>query len=394
VEPLLAGVRVLDLSRYLAGPYGSLVLADLGAEVLKVEGPGSRDLYSEGPFSSHGMEAFFMATNRGKKSIVLDLTGRVGREVFYELVRVSDVVYDNFRPSVPARLGVDFETLRRVNPAIVCCSITGYGSTGPYRDRPTYDVCVQALTGAVAMTGNPGGPPVRNSVAISDQGAGLLACVGILAALLARQRTGQGARVETSLLEATVHQLAYEAAILLNCGLSREPIGSGHLVAVPYGIYATADGHIALVGSNVFDGFCIAIDRPELLADPRFDSRVNRWRNRDALEAIVREVMPGRTTADWKRRLEENDVPCEVINSLEEALEDPQVRDRRMVVSVAHSRGGEVRLVGNPIKVGGLEGGAYTSPPVLGEHTDEVLSGLLGYGPERLAELRERGVIG
>lgn len=392
METALEGIRILDLTRFLAGPYGSMVLADLGAEVIKIEAPTSRKEGEDGIYTYNGMEAFFMSTNRNKKSIALDLSVPEARQVFYDLVKVSDVVYDNFRPGVAERLGVDYETLRELNPGIICSSISGFGSTGPYAQRPAYDLIVQALTGAVAITGNGEGPPVRNGVAISDQGAGLLAAIGVLAALLKRERTGFGQKLETSLLEATVHQLAYEATIYLACGIEQEHVGSGHLVATPYGIYPTADGWVAVVASGRFDAFAIAIDRPELATDERFTSRKNLWKHKDELEAIITPVFKERTTAEWLRRLEEMDIPCSPINSLPEGLEDPQVKARDMVVDVDHVSGGKVKLIGNPIKMSGTPDEVrrkYESPPLLGQHGKDLLKDLLEYPDAKIEELRQ-----
>lgn len=394
MEVALQGVRVLDLTRALAGPYGSLFLGDLGAEVIKIEAPSPRPSRG-GPFSYKGMDAYFMGVNRSKKSVALDLTKPQGRQVFYDLVKVSDVVYDNYRPTVPKRLGIDYDTLKKINPRIICCSITGFGSTGPLRDRPAFDLPIQALSGAVAATGHREGPPVRNSIAVADQGAGLMAVIGILAALVARERTGVGQKVETSLLEATIAQLGYEAALYFVSGIVQERIGSGHLIAIPYGIYKTADDYIAIAAQRRFEALCQVMGRPELAQDPRFQGE-NLLQNRQELEAILEEVFPTRSTEEWLRLLEEADIPCAPVNRLDQALSHPQVLERQMVISLEHVLGGEVKLVGNPIKMSATppeERQHFISPPLLGQHTEEVLGGILGYPSTYIEELRQQGVI-
>ncbi|MDP2950459.1 MAG: CoA transferase [Chloroflexota bacterium] len=396
MESALKDVRILDLSRALAGPYGSMLLADLGAEVIKVEAPRSRrDV--KGPFAYKGMDAYFMGVNRNKKSIVIDLTKAAGRHVFYDLAKVSDVVFDNFRPEVPKKLGIDYETLKGINPRIISCSITGFGPTGPYRDRPAYDLCVQALGGGVAITGDPDGPPVRNGVAVADQGAGLLAAAGILAALHARERTGVGQRVETSLLEAMIYQLAYEVAIYTVSGMVPGRIGSRHLVVHPYGIFQTSDDYIAVAAPLRFPALCQAIGRPDLAADPRFDRFENLALHQNELYPALEEVFLTRTTGEWLQTLEESDIPCAPVNPIDKVLADPQVVERQMVVDVEHVRGGAVKLVGNALEMSATPADArreFTSPPLLGQHTEEVLAGLLGYSQEQIGALRQEEAIG
>src|SRR3990172_7088688 len=388
MEAPLHGVRVLDLTRALAGPFATMLLADLGAEIIKVEPPGSREEL-QGPFTYKGMHFYFIAVNRSKKSLALDLAKPEGRQVFYDLVRVSDVVFDNFRPHVPRKLGVDYETLSGINPRIICTSISGFGSAGPYRDRPAYDLCIQAMTGAVSITGNPGERPVRNGVAVADQGGAFVAVAGTIAALFQRERTGVGQKVETSLLEATVYQLAFEIALYTVSGTVLKNIGSGHPVALPYGIYETQDGYVAVAAPYRFEALCAAIDRPDLLQDERFNKFLRLALHREALDQELQEAFRRRTTEQWLRILEETDVPCSPVNRIDEALEDPQVQATEMLVSVPHALGGEVKVVGNPFHLSGTPDArrhSYSSPPPLGQHTEELLSGLLGYSPQRIQE--------
>ncbi len=395
MERALRDVRVLDFTQALAGPFATMLLADLGAEVIKIEPPGSRHEIAS-PMAYQGMHFYFLSVNRNKKSVALDVRRPEGRDVLYDLVRVSDVVIDNARPGVPARLGIDHQTLSAINPRIICTSITGFGDAGPCRDLPAYDLTVQAMTGAVSIGGNPGERPVRNAVPVADQGAAFIAVAGTLAALWERERTGVGQRVETSLFAATLYQMAYEVALYTVTGHVQRNIGSSHVVALPYGIYETADGWIAIAAPFRFDALCCVIERPELVTDPRFDKMDKLALNREALDRELQEAFRARATAEWLRLLHEADVPCAPVNDLAEALRHPQVEATNMVARVPHVRGGEVRLVGTPLKLSRTPEAAraeHTSPPLLGQHTREVLTDLLGYDEGHLAELAERNVI-
>ena len=395
METALAGVRVLDLTRALAGPYGSLILGDLGAEIIKIETLDART-EATGPYSYKGQDAYFMSINRNKKSISLDLRTADGKEVFYDLVRISDVVFDNFRPGVLERLKIDYNTLKEFNPGIICCSISGYGSTGPYRNRPAYDLVAQAMSGVMSITGEPGRPPVRSGIAIADQGAGMFAAHGILAALYARERTGVGGKVETSLLEATIALLAYEASYYFISGLVPGPVSSsGHRTQVPYQTFKTRDNYIASAAINRFPALCKALDREDLAEDPRF-SESQIIEHREELSPILQEVFLTKDTSEWLELLTEADVPCGPVNTLDKALSDPQVLARDMVVSIDHTLGGQIKQTGNPIKMSATPPEVkhkFLSPPTLGEHTDEVLSQLLGYSPEKINRLRQQKVI-
>lgn len=394
METALAGVRVLDLTRALAGPYGSMILGDLGAEIIKIEALDART-DAIGPYSYKGQDAYFMSVNRSKKSITLDVRTDRGREVLHDLVKISDVVLDNFRPGVLERLRIDYDTLKAVNPGIICCSITGFGPNGPYRNRPAYDVVIQAISGAMSITGEPGRPPVRSGIAIADQGAGMYAVHGILAALYARERTGVGAKVETSLLEAMIAQLAYEAGYYFVSGLVPGPVGSGHRTLALYQTFQTRDGYVAIAAINRFPALCKALGREDLTEDPRFKGR-EIGEHRDELLAILQQEFITRKTDEWLKLLTEADIPCGPLNTLDKALSDPQVLATDMVVSINHAMGGQIKQTGNPVKISATPPEVrqdFLPPPTLGQHTDEVLSQLLGYSTEKIDRLRQEKVI-
>ena len=394
METALNGVRVLDLTRALAGPYCSLILGDLGAEIIKIEAIEGR-MEVTGPYSYKGQDGYFMSVNRSKKSVTLDVRKDRGREVFYDLVKISDVVLDNFRPGVLERLKIDYDTLKGINPRIISCSISGFGPNGPYRDRPAYDVVVQAIGGAMSITGEPGRPPVRSGIAVADQGAGMFAAHGILAALYERERTGIGGKIETSLLEATIALLAYEASLYFISGLVPGPVGSGHRTLALYQTFQTKDSYVAVAAINKFAALCKALSREELTKDPRFTGSKMAEHRKELLDAL-QEVFITKNTDEWLELLMEADVPCGPVNTLDKALTDPQVLARDMVVSIDHTLGGQIKQTGNPVKISTTPPELrqkFLSPPVLGEHTDEVLSQLLGYTPEKIVSLRHEKVI-
>ena len=395
MEKALANVRIIDLTRALAGPYGSMILGDLGAEIIKIEAVGSKR-GNTGGTAFKGQDAYNMSINRSKKSITLDTRTEKGREILYELVKISDVVFDNFRPGVLERLKMDYETLKKINPRIISCSISGFGSSGPYRDRPAYDVVIQALTGVMSITGEPDRPPVRCGIALSDQGAGMFAAHGILAALYAREHTGVGQKVETSLFEATIAQIAYEASIYYVSGEVPGPVGSGHRILPVYQAFETQDGYVSIAAvGDKYPLLFKALGREDLLTDPRFTGPAT-VENKKERVSIIQEIFLTKTTEEWMRLLIEADVPCGPVNTLDKALADPQVAATDMVVTIDHSSGAQVRQTGNPIKMSGTPPELKTKflfPPYVGEHTEETLSRLLGYSEEKLARLREEKII-
>lgn len=400
----LEGVRVIDLTRALAGPYGSLILADLGAEIIKIELPqevaiefGSRTPLDQ-RYSYKDEDVYFLSANRNKKSLALNLRAPRAREVFYDLTRKSDVVYDNFRPDVMAKLGVDYETLKRINPRIISCSLTGFGNRGPYKDRPAFDLIIQALSGGMSITGHPDPsyPPARSGIPIADLAGGMFAAQGITSALYARERTGEGQRVDVALLDGQISMLSYIAAYYLISGVVERRLGSRHQTNPIYGAYKTMDNYVVICAhrGSFWKNLCRALDREELALDSRFDTDVKRIHNMEELGTVLDEIFATRTTAEWLERLHKCDVPCAPINTIPEALNDPQVLHRNMVVSLKHPDGGEIRVPGNPIKMSGTTQHPYEYPHKLGQDTEDILHGLLGYSMHRIDELRQARIIG
>jgi glutaryl-CoA transferase len=394
---LFAGVRVLDLSRMLAGPYGSMLLADMGAEVIKIEEcRGGDPMRAMGPpFVPDGESSYFLAINRNKKSVALDLTKPSGRAVFHALVAESDVVWENFRPGVMARLGCDYATLSALNPALVMCSISAYGGDGPYADWPAFDLALQAMGGSMSLTGEPGGPPVRMGLPMGDLSGGMFAAFAVAGALLRRASTGRGAHVDLSLLDCQVSLLSYLAQYYWTDGVVPGPMGSAHASVVPYGALATRDGHlIVAVFEKFWPGFCRAAGHADWASDPRFAGNTGRVANRAALMPLIERAFLERSTGDWLERLRAEGVPAAPIQSVDRVLADAQVRHRGMVVELEHPRHGRVPTLGTPVKVDGARTLTPSAPPRLGQHTEDVLRALLKYDDERLATLRREGVIG
>ena len=388
----LEGVLVLDLTQTLAGPYGSMILGDLGAEVIKIEPPGRRQTV-EGGTTFKGESAHFLAVNRNKKSVTLNLKAQKGKEIFYDLTRKADVVFDNYRAGVLERLGIDYETLKSVNPRIICCSVTGFGSTGPYRDRPAYDLLIQAISGGMSITGEP--PPARAGLPIADLCGAMFAAHGIIAALYSRERTGVGQRVEISLLDGQIALLTYCVPDYFISGKAVGPVGIGQRADPTYRMFKTKDDRIVIAiapGARFWENLCKALDCEELATDPRFESFAKRRENGEELASIIQETLLGKSAEEWLERLIKEGVPAGPINTLDEALNNPQVLHQKMVVPVDYVLGGQIKLAGNPIKMSGAEP-VFKSPPTFGQHTEEVLSQLLRYSEARIVELRREKVI-
>jgi crotonobetainyl-CoA:carnitine CoA-transferase CaiB-like acyl-CoA transferase len=386
----LAGVRIVDLSRVLAGPYATMTLADLGADVVKVEHPaGGDETRGWGPPFAGGESAYFLSVNRGKRSVALDLKDPEARDLALELCARADVVIENFRPGGAARLGLEYETVRALRRDIVYCTISGFGSREP-TDRAGYDFTVQAESGLMAITGDSDGEPLKVGVAIVDVLAGLNAATAILAALRRRDLTGEGGRVEVSLLDSAFAALVNVGANALLTGEEPQRYGNAHPSIVPYQPFRAADGWIAVAAANdgLYTRLCQAIDRPDLAADERYATNAARVLNREPLIGELQAVFTARSTDDWERLLLAAGVPAGKIRGVGEALRTAPARTRR----VDHPTAGAIELVGPPFKLNSAALGPSTPPPLLGQHTDEVLREL-GVDDERLASLEERGVI-
>lgn len=391
----LAGVRVLDLSRILSGPYCSMMLADWGADVIKVEMPGDGDSTRQwGPPFVHGESAYFLAVNRNKRSIAIDLKHEEGRALLRRLVASCDVLLENFRPGTTERLGASYEELSKINPRLVYCSISGFGQDGPYRDLPGFDAVAQAMSGMMSITGEPEGEPTKHGMSIADLSAGMWAAFAIVSALYEREKSGQGQHLDVSLLDGQIAWLTYVAGAYFATGQLPARYGNGHPTIVPYQPFATSDGYIMLaVGTDrQWQAFCRVANMEDVMNDPRFATNPDRVRNRDVVIAAVAERMKKRTTQQWRTELEAAGVPCGPINNVAQVFEDPHVLARGMVTSFTHPRAGEVKTVGVPVKLSRTPGDTPKPPPLLGQHTYELL-GELGYSPEEIEALASLGII-
>lgn len=396
VELPLTGVRVLDLTRMLAGPMGCLIFADLGADVIKIEEPRIGDPTRRNlPFIGEE-SAYYMAVNRGKKGITLDLKHAEGRKVFLDLVAKADIVIENYRAGVMDRLGLGYDDLRRIKPDIILCSISGFGQTGPLREKISFDLVNQAIAGTMSVTGEADRPPVRIGVPAGDLCGGIFGALASLTALRARRATGLGAHIDLSLHDSLVALLGYLAQSCLLTGESPTPVGSGHHNIVPYRAYQANDGYFVLAAfsQEFWHKFVKAIGRPELAQDPRFTTLSDRKQNRAALEAIVEPIFRQNSLQHWIGVLERHDVPCAPIWSIGEALESAQSVAREMVFEVQHSTLGPQRALGLPFRADGHPWRTTEPPPTLGQHCNDVLEGLLGYSSARIDDLRKARAIG
>jgi formyl-CoA transferase len=404
---ILDGIRVLDLTRVLAGPWAAQNLADFGAEVVKIERPGHGDDTRKWgpPFlkDREGHEtadaAYYLACNRGKKSVTLDIARPEGRRLARELAMKSDVLIENFKVGDLARHGLDYASLAPGHPRLVYCSITGFGQDGPYRDRPGYDFMVQGLGGLMSVTGErddlPGGGPQKVGVAVADLFTGMYATTAILAALLERSRSGLGQHIDMALLDVQVAMLANLSSSYFVSGQAPGRMGNAHMNIVPYHVFRAADEFLIVAVGNEgqFARFCEIIGAPEWAADERFDSNAKRVGRRDLLVGMIAERLRTRPAREWLAALEPAGVPCGPINDLSQVFADPQVRHRGMQVRAPHPAAGEVAMVGNPIKFSRTPVEHSHAPPLLGEHTEEVLGSLLGLDEEAIGTLRRDGVV-
>jgi crotonobetainyl-CoA:carnitine CoA-transferase CaiB-like acyl-CoA transferase len=403
----LSHIRVLDLSRVLAGPTATQYLADMGAEVIKIERPGEGDdtrawgppFAVEPTAGDPGLSAYFMCANRGKKSVTVDMASPKGQELIRQLAAKSDVVVENFKVGGLKKYGLDYESLKAINPRIVYCSITGFGQSGPYAPRAGYDFLVQGMGGLMSITGEPdsvpGGGPVKVGVAISDQMSGLNALVGILAALIKRDRTGEGEYIDIALLDCTVSALANQVSTYLVAGTVPTRMGNAHPTVVPYQAFRTADGHIILAIGNdgQFQRFCTAAGIEELAKDERYRTNSARIINRETLIPHLIEAIAKKTSAEWISLLESCAVPCGPINTIDQVFADPQVQARGIRRELHHKTAGTLAMVANPVRMATYDTTAAKAPPLLGEDTQSVLTEVLGLSEAEIAELKELKIV-
>ena len=403
----LSHIRVLDLSRILAGPWASQILADLGAEVIKVERPDAGDdtrgwgppFIKDQTGNDTSLAAYYLSANRNKQSVAIDMATVEGQRLLRELAAQSDIVIENFKVGGLQQYGLDYASLKAINPGLIYCSITGFGQTGPYASRAGYDFLIQGLGGLMSLTGRPdseeGGGPMKVGVAVTDILTGLYASTGILAALAHRQTSGVGQYIDMALLDVQVACLANQAAGYLATGKVPTRIGNAHPSIVPYEAFPTADSYMILAVGNdgQFGRFCQEAGHPELATDPRFVTNMARVENRAVLIPLLRRITVERTTAAWIAALEALAVPCGPINTLDEVFADPQVQARGMQVTLQHAELGALPLVANPIRLSATPVEYRLAPPTLGEHTDSVLNRVLGLSDMTIRELREKGVI-
>jgi formyl-CoA transferase len=393
---ILKSVRILDLSQYMAGPYGTMILADLGAEVIKFENPEGGELSRMVRQYKHkGESAYYMSFNRNKKSVTMNFKSEKAREVFYELVKISDIVWDNFRAGILEKYKIDYESLKKVNPRIISCSVSGFGADSPYKDRPALDLLIQGLGGVMSFTGEPGRPPARLGYPMGDLGGGVFAVMAVLAALYHRELTGKGQRIDIAMLDAQISLMTYRAQYYFLEKVIPEPIGSGHVSAIPIRAFRARDGKwLTLEASHekFFQNLCEVLKIEPVGKDPRYSTMDARLKNRDALFQILEEKFLEKDRDQWIDLLMKADVPAGPVNNLAEALSDPSVLARNMVVPVNHL-GEEIKMVGNPIKMSELGEEVFEAPPTLGQDTEEVLSKYLGYSKEQIDDLRKEGAI-
>ncbi len=395
----LAGIRLIDLTHMLSGPYAGMILADLGCDTVKVEPPGKgegtrRLLENDPQFSLHGMGAYFLTLNRNKRSVAIDLKSEAGLEFFHELIRHADVVLDNFSAGVTKRLKIDHDALAVINPRIVTCTVTGFGEDGPSFKRPAFDQIVQGLGGGMSITGMGPDQQVRAGIPIGDLGGGMFAVMGVQAALLARERSGVGQHVDVSMLDVQISLLNYMATMYALSGEVPEPIGNSHFVHTPYNTFATADDTIiiAVIGDTFWPPLLDVVDLDELRS-PHFATAPQRLREKAFIEGLIAERLKSKPAAEWLQALEAARIPCARVNNFAQALSDPQIRHRNMFVAVQHPLGGSTRMPGNPIKLSADQADSFSPPPLLGAHTRAVLREWAGLSEERIAAGLARGVL-
>lgn len=384
----LSGFRVLDLSNVFAGPFGAMQLGDLGAEVIKIEPPTGELGRGQAAPRYKGESSYYLAFNRNKQSVVLDLRTPLGKEAFLDLVKKSHVVWNNFRPGVMERLGIAYEDLIKINPQIIYCSITGYGNEGPYRDYPSYDVIAQGFSGIMSVTGEKDGPPLRTGPSISDACSGLYGALAVSSAIASLLRTGKGQEIELSLIGSSMAIMGYHYSSYLCSGVLPERIGSGHQSSVPFGCFKTGNGYITMGGG--WPRVARTLGLEWMIEDPRFSTGDQRVANRVECNRLLEEALMQQDSEYWLELLKADDIPSGPVYTMDQVIEDPQVKFQHHIINLKHTLGGEIKLVGSPIKMrDGLNPEEYVSPPTLGQHTEQILGGLLGYSEDKIKRLKK-----
>jgi crotonobetainyl-CoA:carnitine CoA-transferase CaiB-like acyl-CoA transferase len=394
MESALDGMRVLEITQVMSGPFCGLLLADMGAEVIKVEKPAGDDSRRMVPPLISGESAAFMAINRNKRGLCIDLKTAEGQAVLREMAVNADVLIENLRPGAMDKLGLGYDDLSKLNSALIYCSISGFGQTGPYRSRGGFDLVAQAMSGLISVTGHQGQAPVKVGVPIADLNAGMYGCYAILTAYIHRLKTGHGQRIDTSLLEAGIAYTFWESSIFFATGQNPPPMGSAHRLSAPYQVFKAADGHFALGAANQasWESLCAALDRKDLPRDPRFLTNADRTTNQIELGLLLDQIFAMRPVEEWLALLEKAGVPAGPVYAMDQVYGDPQVKARQMAVEVEHPKAGSTWLIGIPVKLSATPGEIRRPAPTLGQHTDEILREA-GIGDERIRALREKGVV-
>ena len=390
----LAGLKVIDLTSFLSGPFCTMLLGDMGAEVIKIEEPKAGDANRSSRPSIKGEGAYFLYANRNKKSMTLNLREEEGRKILIQLAKDADVFVENFRPQVKKRLKIDYPILKEINPRLIYCSISGFGQTGPWAERPGFDQIAQGMSGLMSVTGFPEYGPTRVGVAIGDSVCGIFAAYGILTALMEREKSGQGQFLETSLLEGLISVLGFQAAIYFATGETPLPQGNDHAVNAPYGTYRTKDGYIniATATQKMWEILSQILGMGELTNDPRFRRNDGRVKNKKELRETMEKQLASKTSTEWVEILNQEGIPCGTINTIDQVFQDKQVLHQQMLMEIDHLTAGEIKMIGFPVKMERTPAHISLPPPVLGQHNREILKGL-NYSNEAIEDLKKRGII-